>query len=178
MAPDGAPAPAGADPGVPELSNAELGHLIEQALVRFRNWRLEAELNPNPRMVHSLANILSLVDALADSTQRKMQYSYKELLSGMARLVDDTARLNNTVVRALDDDSVSRAELQAISDKLVALVNSAMRLVRLTQASFADGEARAELKLVEGPLVGAAPPPEEPPAEAGLGPGEEPGQPS
>lgn len=139
---------------MPELSNAEVARLLDQALVRFRNWRLEAETNPNPRMVHSLANILSLVDALTEAGGKKMQYSYKDLLAGMARLVDDTARLNNTVVSALDDDSVSRAELQSISERLVDLVNSAMRLVRLLEESFADGEARSAIRLVERPLLG------------------------
>jgi len=139
----------------PELSNAEIARLLEQALVRFRNWSVEAELNPNPRMVHSLANILSLVEALTEAGKQKMQYSYKELLSGMARLVDDTARLNNTVVSSLDDDSISREELQAISDKLVALVNSAMRLVRLLQDSFASGEARAAPRIAGPSLIEA-----------------------
>lgn len=125
-----------------EPSNAEVARLIEQALIRFQNWRTEVEINPNPRMVHSLRNLMSIVDALTTISEKRMQYSYKSLLSGMARLVNETARLNNAVVASLEDDRVAEDELRTITDQLVALVNSAVGLIRLVQESFAIGDAR------------------------------------
>jgi hypothetical protein len=77
-------------------SNAEIARLLDQAVIGFQNWRVEADINPNPRMVHSLANIISIIDALTDINSKRMQYSYKALVSEMAGLVGQVARLNNS----------------------------------------------------------------------------------
>ena len=66
------------------LSNSELKKLIEQAMVRFNNWKREVETNPNPRLVHSLKNIVSIIDNLTQMTSQKMKYSYKALSQKMA----------------------------------------------------------------------------------------------
>jgi len=140
-----------------EISNAEIAHLLDQAVIRFQNWRVETELNPNPRMVHSLANIMSIIDALTDISGRRMQYSYKALVVEMARLTDQTAKINNRVVESLADDNVSSAELQRITDGLVGLVNSAAGMIRLLQESFSNSEARTAPLLEAPPLDASLP---------------------
>ena len=150
-----------------EPSNADLARLIEQAMIRFQNWRVEVELNPNPRMVHSLRNLMSIVDAITAMSEKRMQYSYKSLLTSMAELVNEMAALNNAVVTSLEDDKVSEEELRQLTDRLVALVNSAVGLIRLVQESFAVGGAR------NGGLLEAAPLRK---AEVEEGPGQGPGQ--
>jgi hypothetical protein len=92
-------------------SNAEIARLLDQAVVRFQNLRVEADINPNPRMVHSLANIISIIDALTNINSKCTQYSYKALVSEMAGLVDQVARLNNSVVDSISDDIVSVEDL-------------------------------------------------------------------
>jgi len=149
-----------------EPSNADLARLIEQAMIRFQNWRVEVELNPNPRMVHSLRNLMSIVDAITAMSEKRMQYSYKSLLTSMAELVNEMAALNNAVVTSLEDDKVSEEELRQLTDRLVALVNSAVGLIRLVQESFAVGGARngglleaaplRKAEVEEGPGQGAA----------------------
>ena len=134
-------------------SNAEIARLLDQAVIRFQNWRVEADINPNPRMVHSLANIISIIDALTNISNERMQYSYKALVSEMAHLVDQVAQLNNAVIESISDNIVSVDDLHRITDSLVSLVNSAVGLIRLLQNSFANPEARS-LKLLERPLLG------------------------
>jgi hypothetical protein len=138
--------------GEPELSNAEIAHLLEQAVIRFNNWRVEAELNPNPHMVHSLANLIAIIDTLTEASGKRMQYSYKELVSAMAKLVDQTARLNNEVVASLADDSLGVDDMQRITENLMTLINSAVELIRFLQDSFATPEARSA-RLLAQPLI-------------------------
>ncbi|MCX7023683.1 MAG: hypothetical protein NT080_03585 [Spirochaetes bacterium] len=121
----------------PELSNAQIKRLLDQTMTRFENWRIEMERNPNPMMVHSLRNVVSIVDSLSTMVGNKMEYSYKELVERMARLTSDTARLNMTIVQSLkDDDLADEAELKKISGSLLALVNSAVALAKMVQDAF------------------------------------------
>jgi hypothetical protein len=85
-------------------SNAELKRLIEKTLVRIQNWRVEMEANPNPRMVHQLKNLVSIIDSLSEITENRMQYSYKQLAHRMALLVNETAQLNLRITSALSKD--------------------------------------------------------------------------
>ena len=45
-------------------SNAEIKKLLDQAMIRLQNWKREMEVNPNPRMVHSLKNVMAIIDSL------------------------------------------------------------------------------------------------------------------
>ena len=118
-------------------SNSELKKLIEQAMIRFQNWKLEVEKNPNPRMVHSLKNIVSIINNLADSTQQKMKYSYKALCRRMADLIHEVAELNMNIMSGLDDDDmIDEIEEEKIVNSLFMVVRSATDLIRIVQDGF------------------------------------------
>jgi hypothetical protein len=119
------------------FSAAELKHMLEQTMTRFENWRVEVERNPNPMMVHTLKNIISIIDTVSTVTQAKMDYSYKKVSLKMAALVHQTAHLNMEIARALENDDFIDAEDQKkITKALVDLVNSAFVLIRTVQEGF------------------------------------------
>jgi len=129
---------------VPEMSNADLKHMLDQTMTRFENWRIEVERKPNPMMIHSLKNIMSIIQTVTSMSDRRMEYSYKELVQRMAELMSETAALNMTIVNALrDDDSIDEDELQAISGGLFKLINAAAELARLVQEQFSAPELAA-----------------------------------
>lgn len=121
-------------------SNAELKRLLEKTLVRFQNWRVEMETNPNPRMVHQLKNLVSIIDSLSEITEGRMQYSYKQLAHRMALLVNEVAQLNLRITSALSkDDFLDEAEERAVTAALVSLVQSAVSLIGMVQERFGSG---------------------------------------
>jgi len=129
---------------VPEMSNADLKHMLDQTMTRFENWRIEVERKPNPMMVHSLKNIMSIIETVTSMADRRMEYSYKALLQRMAELTSETAALNMAIVSALnDDDSIDEAELQIVSGRLFKLINAAAELARLVQEHFGAPELAA-----------------------------------
>ncbi len=139
---------------IPEMSNAELKHMLDQTVTRFENWRVEVERKPNPMMIHSLKNIMSIIETVTSVADRRMEYSYKELVTRMAELMSQTAALNMTIVRSLeDDDSIDEAELKAVSSRLFKLINAAAELARLVQEHFGTPEIAASAKrpLIEAP---------------------------
>ena len=118
-------------------TNSELQKLIEQALTRFQNWKLEVERNPNPRMVHSLKNIVSVIDNLTDINKRKMHYSYKTLAGKMANLLHEVAELNMNIIKGLDDDDmIDEQEEEMIVGSLFNVVRSASELIKIVQDGF------------------------------------------
>ena len=85
-------------------SNAEVKKLIDKILVRFENWKIEAEKNPNPRLIHSLKNIISLIDSVTSIVTTKIKYSYKGLSRQMSLLINSVAKLNIVISDSLMED--------------------------------------------------------------------------
>jgi hypothetical protein len=120
---------------------AELKRMLEQTMTRFENWRVEVERNPNPMMVHTLKNIISIIDTVSTVTEAKMEYSYKKVSLKMAALVHQTAQLNMTIAKALEnDDFIDSEDQKHITKALVDLVNSAFVLIRTVQEGFGSTE--------------------------------------
>ena len=140
---------------VPEMSNADLKHMLDQTMIRFENWRVEVERKPNPMMIHSLKNIMSIIETVTAMADRRLEYSYKALVQRMAELTSQTAALNMTIVNSLkDDDAIDESELRMVSDKLFRLINAAAELARIVQEQFASPELVAAAKrnlLTENP---------------------------
>jgi hypothetical protein len=125
---------------VPEMSNADLKRLLDQAMTRFENWRVDVERKPNPMMIHSLKNIMSIIETITSMSDRRVEYSYKALVSRMAELMNETAALNMAIVTSLKDDSIDKKEMAIISKRLFSLVNAAAELARLVQDNFGAPE--------------------------------------
>jgi len=121
---------------IPEMSNADLKRLIDQAMTRFENWRIDVERKPNPMMIHSLKNIMSIIETITAMSDRRVEYSYKALVSRMAELMNETAALNMAIVTSLKDDTIDQKEMATISKRLFSLVNAAAELARLVQDNF------------------------------------------
>lgn len=118
-------------------SNNDLHQLIEKAMTRFQNWKVEVERNPNPRMVHSLKNIVSIIDNLTNMADQKMKYSYKALCHRMASLLHEVADLNMNIMKGLhDDDTIDEEEEEQIVNSLFLVVRSATDLIRIVQDGF------------------------------------------
>lgn len=131
---------------IPEVSNAELKRMVEQTMIRFENWRIEVERKPNPMMVHSLKNIMSIIDTVTSMSERRVEYSYKTLMQRMAELMSETAALNMAIANALkDDDSIDEKELQLVSSRLFKLINAAAELARIVQEHFSSPELAARM---------------------------------
>ncbi len=121
-------------------SNAEIQKLLERALTRFQNWRVEVERDPNPRLVHQLKNLVSIIDSLSSITESRMQYSYKQLAQRMALLVNEVAQLNMRITTSLArDDYLDEAEEKAITESLVTLMQTAVSLIGMVQERFGSG---------------------------------------
>lgn len=142
---------------VPEMSNADLKRLIDQAMVRFENWRVDVERKPNPLMIHSLKNIMSIIDTVTSMSDRRVEYSYKEVVRRMAELVNETAALNMAIVVSLKDDVVDREELAIISKRLYGLVNAAAELARLVQDDFGAPDIGEPRNLLQGEIPATRP---------------------
>ena len=118
-------------------SNADLKKLIEKLMIRFENWKLQAETNPNPRLVHSFKNIVSVVDSITDITESKMQYSYKALSRQMAILLDCVAKLNIAITESLmDDDMIDEVEQERIDKALMNVGRATADLISITMGAF------------------------------------------
>jgi hypothetical protein len=133
---------------IPEMSNAELKRLLDQAMTRFENWRVDVERKPNPMMIHSLKNIMSIIETITSMSDRRVEYSYKALVSRMAELMNETAALNMAIVSSLKDDTIDQKEMTTISKRLFSLVNAAAELARLVQDSFGSPELGASTGLI------------------------------
>ena len=68
-------------------SNAELKKMLEGTLTRFENWKVQVETNPNPRMVHTLKNLMSIIDSISQVNEKRIEYSYKNLSRQMSILI-------------------------------------------------------------------------------------------
>lgn len=122
-----------------DLSNAELKELLQRAMVRFENWKLQMETNPNPRMVHNLKSIVSIIETITNISEMKMRYSYKELSRQMALLLDSVARLNLLISESLqDDDLLDESEEQNINSQMMDVIHRVVELIRLAQTAFAS----------------------------------------
>ena len=145
----------GSRSGVGDLTNAELKELLQRAMVRFENWTLQMETNPNPRMVHNLKSIASIIETITNISEMKIRYSYKELSRHMALLLDSIARLNLLISESLqDDDMLDEAEEQNINNQMMEVIHRVVELIRLAQQAFAGsrrlvGPENADLKRIE-----------------------------
>jgi hypothetical protein len=118
-------------------SNADLKILIEKILNRFENWKLKAETNPNPRLVHSLKNIVTLIDSITRFTESKINFSYKNLTRQMSVLIEAVAKLNRTITDALmNDDILDEDEEIRVNEVLMEMVRAAVDMIVIVQQSF------------------------------------------
>ena len=119
------------------FSNTELKKLLEKTLTTFQNWKLQVEKNPNPRMVHSLKNIVSIIDSISNITQRKIHFSYKALCNQMAKMLKEVASLNLVITNSLeDDDYIDEIEEKRILKRLMKVMQSATDLIQIVQEGF------------------------------------------
>lgn len=118
-------------------SNSELKTLIEKALVRFENWKIEVNRNPNPKMVHQLKNILSVINSISQISYEKVAFSYKMLSKKIAMLNKEVATLNLTIMDSLmDDDYLDEDEERIINECLKNVIQSAVELIQIVQNAF------------------------------------------
>ena len=118
-------------------SNAEIKKLLDQAMIRLQNWKREMEVNPNPRMVHSLKNVMAIIDSLTRSSRENTQYSYKALAQKMSSLIHDVAHLNMTITESLEkDDYIDEEEEKLIIRNLMGVMQSAADLIVSVQEGF------------------------------------------
>ena len=95
------------------------------------------ETNPNPRMVHSLKNIVSIIDNLAGVADKRIEYSYKQLARKMALMLQEVSELNVLICDSLEDDDImDKEEEDLIISTLMQVVQSATELIRTVQAGF------------------------------------------
>ncbi|MBN1798002.1 MAG: hypothetical protein JW822_05475 [Spirochaetales bacterium] len=124
-------------------SNADLKMLIERILDRFENWKMKAETNPNPRLAHSLKNIITLVDSITRFTESKINFSYKNLTRQMSVLIEAVAKLNRTITDALmGDDILDENEEIRVNEVLMEMVRAAVDLIVIVQQSFGINKDR------------------------------------
>ncbi len=141
-----------AEPRPEELmSNAELRRMLEQAVIRLENWKLEVERNPNPRMVHVLKNIIAHIEQLTEINEAKITYSYKILSRQMSVLVDEVAKLSIAITDALmDDDLIDESEEERVNESLKRVFQAALELIRIVQQAFMLQQTRRRRKLSDG----------------------------
>jgi len=122
-------------------SNTELKQLIEKLLTRFENWKIQAEINPNPKIVHSFKNIASIVDSLTSISESKMEYSYKNLSRHMSILIDMVAKLNTAITDSLmDDDFIDENEQNQINQALINVGRAAGELINIVMQAFGENK--------------------------------------
>jgi ParB-like chromosome segregation protein Spo0J len=138
------------------LSNADLKHLLEKTLVRFENWKLQVEQNPNPRMVHSLKNIVSIIDSVSQATEQRTRFSYKTLSQKMAILLAEVSSLNTQIVDSLrDDDIIDEKEEKLITRGLMEVIRTSVELIRFVQSDFGlrkNALSGVDIKKIEADL--------------------------
>jgi len=118
-------------------SNAELKKLLNGTLTRFENWKVQVETNPNPRMVHSLKNLISIIDSISKVNEKRISYSYKNLSRQMSILIAEVARLNLSITDSLmDDDMIDSKEERRINNSLKNVIQAAVELIRIVQEAF------------------------------------------
>ncbi len=128
-------------------TNAELKKLLEKALTRFQNWKIQIETNSNPRMVHSLKNIVSIINSISDISNEKIKYSYKALSKQMTMMVNEVAALNMLITDSLEeDDYIDELEEELIIKKLMKVMQAATDLIRIVQKGFGMRK-RIEMKI-------------------------------
>ncbi len=123
----------------PELlpSNAEMKRLLELAVTRLENWKIEVETNPNPRMVHVLKNIVAHIESLTRITETRTSYSYKTLSRQISILVDEVAKLNIAITDSLmEDDLIDEKEEERINESLKKVFQAAVDLIRIVEQAF------------------------------------------
>ncbi|NOY08857.1 MAG: hypothetical protein GXP33_08445 [Spirochaetes bacterium] len=118
-------------------SNAELKKMLEGTLTRFENWKVQVETNPNPRMVHTLKNLMSIIDSISQVNDKRIEYSYKNLSRQMSVLIAEVARLNLSITDSLmDDDLIDTKEEKRINNSLRNVIQAAVELIRIVQEAF------------------------------------------
>jgi hypothetical protein len=131
-----------------DLSNAELKRLLDRALVRFGNWKVQMETNPNPKIVHNLKSIVSIIDTITSVSERKILYSYKDLSRQMSNLIDEVAKLNVLITDSLlEDDAIDDLETERINSQMMTVIQRTVELIRLVQQAFGT-----RTKLLESPV--------------------------
>jgi hypothetical protein len=119
------------------LSNTELKSLLDRAMVRFENWKLEVNKNPNPKMVHQLKNILSVINSISQISYDRYTFSYKMLSRKIAMLNKEVATLNITIMDSLmDDDYIDEKEEKVINEALRNVIQCAVELIQIVQNAF------------------------------------------
>ncbi len=118
-------------------SNAELKKMLDGTLTRFENWKVQVETNPNPRMVHTLKNLMSIIDSISQVNEKRIEYSYKNLSRQMSVLIAEVARLNLSITDSLmDDDLIDTKEEKRINNSLRNVIQAAVELIRIVQEAF------------------------------------------
>ncbi len=121
----------------PDLTNVELKRLLDRALVRFGNWKVQIESNPNPKMVHGLKSIVSIIDTITSISERNIGYSYKDLSLKMSSLIEGVAQLNLLITGSLvEDDAIDEVEEKLINNQMMTVIQRTVELIRLVQQSF------------------------------------------
>ncbi len=121
----------------PDLTNVELKRLLDRALVRFGNWKVQIESNPNPKMVHGLKSIVSIIDTITSISERNIGYSYKDLSLKMSSLIEGGAQLNLLITGSLvEDDAIDEVEEKLINNQMMTVIQRTVELIRLVQQSF------------------------------------------
>jgi hypothetical protein len=139
-------------------SNADLQELLEKAMIRLENWRLELEMNPNPRQVHVLRNILGHMESIARVAETKAVFSYKHLSRQMSLLIGAVAHLNLAITEALDDnDTIDAREEQRINASLKRVVEAAVELIRIVQNGFVLSRRLVGSRVAPSPAAAVAP---------------------
>ncbi len=120
-----------------DLTNAELRRLLDRALVRFGNWKVQMESNPSPKMVHSLKSIVSIIETITSISEQNIRYSYKDLSLQMSSLIEGVAQLNLLITGSLlEDDSIDEVEETLINNQMMTVIQRTVELIRLVQQSF------------------------------------------
>lgn len=120
-----------------QVSNSKLANMIDGAITQFENWKLEVCRNPNPKMVHQLGNIVSIIHGVVDISKLNMNYSYKALSQKIAELTKQNASLTLTIMESLiEDDYIDENEQENINKAVQSVIHTAMNLIRLVQESF------------------------------------------
>jgi hypothetical protein len=123
--------------GDADLTNAELRKLLDRALIRFGNWKVQMESNPNPKIVHSLKSIVSIIDTITSISEKKISYSYKDLSLQMSSLIEGVAQLNLLITGSLlEDDAIDEVEEKLINNQMMTVIQRTVELIRLVQQAF------------------------------------------
>lgn len=126
-----------------QISNFKLANMIDKAIIQFENWKTEINTNPNPKMVHQLNNIVTIIDSVVDISKINMNYSYKALSHNIAELTKQNASLTLTIMESLrEDDFIDDNEQNNINNALKSVIESALSLIQLVQESFGKHDGK------------------------------------